>query len=217
MARISNVETAATLGSMPHEVLAAEELDGRLQTSVFPSTPGVVNLIGDPDGTTRRFDPNLRSDLRAILEAAIRDGGRSSETLASAATTDFLRGNLDRMVTDTRLLLIEGLKLATKTFAAAKLALGWVVGEMDEFVIHQVSRVHTDAFDTTTPANSSVTVKIQAASVTTGTPMSIASTPRRSASSTATPLPIECPKIEIRSRTPNSFCKNSSLEWIGSS
>ena len=43
-------------------------------------------------------------------------------------------------------LLIEGLKLATKTFAAAKLALGWVVGEMDEFVIHQVSRVHTDAF-----------------------------------------------------------------------
>jgi 3-oxoacyl-[acyl-carrier-protein] synthase III len=49
------------------------------------------------------------------------------------------------MVTDTRMLLIEGLKLATKTFAAAKLALGWVVGELDEFVIHQVSRVHTDA------------------------------------------------------------------------
>ncbi len=49
------------------------------------------------------------------------------------------------MVTDTRMLLIEGLKLASKTFAAARLALGWAVGELDEFVIHQVSRVHTEA------------------------------------------------------------------------
>ncbi|MBS7457453.1 3-oxoacyl-ACP synthase III [Coralloluteibacterium stylophorae] len=56
------------------------------------------------------------------------------------------RGNLDRMVTDTRLLLIEGLKLAQKTFVAAKSALGWAVDELDEFVIHQVSRAHTKAF-----------------------------------------------------------------------
>jgi 3-oxoacyl-[acyl-carrier-protein] synthase-3 len=56
------------------------------------------------------------------------------------------RGNLDRMVTDTRMLLIEGLKLAQKTWAAAKIALGWVADEMDEFVIHQVSQVHTAAF-----------------------------------------------------------------------
>jgi 3-oxoacyl-[acyl-carrier-protein] synthase III len=41
--------------------------------------------------------------------------------------------------------LIEGLKLAQKTFIAARVALGWVVDELDEFVIHQVSRVHTDA------------------------------------------------------------------------
>ncbi|HZF98769.1 MAG TPA: 3-oxoacyl-ACP synthase III [Pseudoxanthomonas sp.] len=56
------------------------------------------------------------------------------------------RGNLDRMVTDTRMLLIEGLKLAQKTFIAAKLALGWAVDELDQFVIHQVSQVHTQAF-----------------------------------------------------------------------
>jgi 3-oxoacyl-[acyl-carrier-protein] synthase-3 len=55
------------------------------------------------------------------------------------------RGNLDRMVTDTRMLLIEGMKLAAKTFAAARLAMGWAVEEIDEFVVHQVSRVHTDA------------------------------------------------------------------------
>jgi acyl-CoA:acyl-CoA alkyltransferase len=49
------------------------------------------------------------------------------------------------MVTDTKMLLIEGMKLATKTFIAAKIAFGWVVEEVDEFVIHQVSKVHTQA------------------------------------------------------------------------
>lgn len=55
-------------------------------------------------------------------------------------------GNLDRMVTDTRLLLIEGIKLATKTFEATRQALGWAVDEIDQFVIHQVSQPHTNAF-----------------------------------------------------------------------
>jgi 3-oxoacyl-[acyl-carrier-protein] synthase-3 len=56
------------------------------------------------------------------------------------------RGNLDGMITDTRMLLIEGVKLASKTFEVAKLKLGWVASELDEFVIHQVSKVHTAAF-----------------------------------------------------------------------
>ena len=67
-------------------------------------------------------------------------------TRAATQWNGLCRGNLDRMVTDTRMLLIEGLKLAQKTFVAAKQALGWVVEEMDEFVIHQVSKAHTAAF-----------------------------------------------------------------------
>jgi 3-oxoacyl-[acyl-carrier-protein] synthase-3 len=67
-------------------------------------------------------------------------------TRAATQWNKLCRGNLDRMVTDTRMLLIEGLKLATKTWIAAKQALGWVADEMDEFVIHQVSQVHTAAF-----------------------------------------------------------------------
>ena len=67
-------------------------------------------------------------------------------TKAATQWNNLCRGNLDRMVTDTRMLLIEGLKLAQKTFAAAKLALGWAVDELDQFVIHQVSLVHTQAF-----------------------------------------------------------------------
>jgi 3-oxoacyl-[acyl-carrier-protein] synthase-3 len=67
-------------------------------------------------------------------------------TRAATEWNALCRGNLDRMVTDTRMLLIEGLKLAKKTFVAATHALGWVVEELDEFVIHQVSQVHTAAF-----------------------------------------------------------------------
>ena len=67
-------------------------------------------------------------------------------TRAATEWNKLCRGNLDRMVTDTRMLLIEGLKLAKKTWIAAKQALGWVADEMDEFVIHQVSQVHTAAF-----------------------------------------------------------------------
>ena len=50
------------------------------------------------------------------------------------------------MITDTRMLLVEGIKLAQKTFEVATQKLGWVVGELDEFVVHQVSKVHTAAF-----------------------------------------------------------------------
>jgi acyl-CoA:acyl-CoA alkyltransferase len=71
---------------------------------------------------------------------------RGGVTRAATQWNGLCRGNLDRMVTDTRMLLIEGLKLAQKTFIAARIALGWVVEEMDEFVIHQVSQVHTAAF-----------------------------------------------------------------------
>ncbi len=71
---------------------------------------------------------------------------RGGVTRAATQWNGLCRGNLDQMVTDTRMLLIEGLKLAQKTFIAAKIALGWVVEEMDEFVIHQVSKAHTAAF-----------------------------------------------------------------------
>lgn len=75
------------------------------------------------------------------------DGHRYLGSVTRAAT-QFNRlcyGQMDRMVTDTRTLLIEGLKLATKTFIAAREAFGWVVDELDQFIIHQVSKAHTDS------------------------------------------------------------------------
>jgi 3-oxoacyl-[acyl-carrier-protein] synthase-3 len=69
-----------------------------------------------------------------------------SVTRAATSFSHLCRGNMDRMVTDTRTLLVEGLKLAGKTFQAARAALGWAANELDEFVIHQISKVHTQAF-----------------------------------------------------------------------
>ncbi len=67
-------------------------------------------------------------------------------TRAATEWNKLCRGNLDGMITDTRMLLVEGVKLAQKTFEVARQKLGWAVGELDEFVVHQVSKVHTAAF-----------------------------------------------------------------------
>ena len=68
-----------------------------------------------------------------------------SVTRAATEFSHLCRGNMDRMVTDTRTLLVEGLKLAAKTFQAARAGMGWVASELDEFVLHQISKVHTAA------------------------------------------------------------------------
>ncbi|NUS38487.1 MAG: 3-oxoacyl-ACP synthase III [Lysobacter sp.] len=73
---------------------------------------------------------------------------RGSVTRSATEWNQLCRGDLvhDRMVADGRMLMTEGVKLGQKTFAAARTALGWVVDELDEFVIHQVSKAHTKAF-----------------------------------------------------------------------
>ena len=73
---------------------------------------------------------------------------RGSVTRSATEWNQLCRGDLvhDRMIADGRMLMIEGLKLGQKTFAAARAAMGWVVEELDEFVIHQVSKAHTKAF-----------------------------------------------------------------------
>lgn len=75
------------------------------------------------------------------------DGHRyiGSVTRSATAFNQLCRGQMDWMVTDTRTLLKAGLELAAGTFQAAEEAMGWTVDELDQFIIHQVSRVHTEA------------------------------------------------------------------------
>lgn len=56
---------------------------------------------------------------------------------------ELCRGNIDRMTTDSKQLLEQGIALAKETFRAAQEELDWNVRNFDAFAIHQVSEVHT--------------------------------------------------------------------------
>ena len=71
---------------------------------------------------------------------------RGAVTRSANQFSHLCLGNLDRMVTDTRMLLTEGIRLAEKTFHAASEVFGWKVEDLDQYVIHQVSNPHTKAF-----------------------------------------------------------------------
>ncbi len=76
------------------------------------------------------------------------DGHLYKGGVARAATEfNYLcRGWNHQMWTDTKQLLIQGMKLAQLTYAAARTVLDWVVQDLDHVVIHQVSKAHTESF-----------------------------------------------------------------------
>lgn len=69
-----------------------------------------------------------------------------SVNLAATQHCRLCAGNIDHMVTRTRELLMAGLDLAVRTWGRAAEALGWTADAIDHFVIHQVSKVHTEQF-----------------------------------------------------------------------
>ncbi|MCG6880028.1 MAG: 3-oxoacyl-ACP synthase III [Deltaproteobacteria bacterium] len=64
-------------------------------------------------------------------------------TLAATEHKNLCRGQMDCMKTDASALLVAGLKLAGATFKKAVKELEWIPGELDQFILHQVSAVHT--------------------------------------------------------------------------
>jgi 3-oxoacyl-[acyl-carrier-protein] synthase-3 len=117
-------------------------------------TEKTIERLNDPNATAEQFRDEFASltlgsgGVAMVLANAdlCPDGHRYLGSVSRSATqfSRLCAGNIDRMVTDTRTLLVEGLKLAGKTFQAARQMFGWAAGEIDEFVIHQVSRVHTE-------------------------------------------------------------------------
>lgn len=135
------------------EIDYALVVDGETANLVYEKT---LERMTSPDVTAQEFRDELAALTLGCGAAAmvmaraelVPDAPRYRGGVTRSATewNTLCRGNLDRMVTDTRMLLIEGLKLAQKTFVAAMQALGWAVDELDQFVIHQVSLPHTQAF-----------------------------------------------------------------------
>jgi acyl-CoA:acyl-CoA alkyltransferase len=73
------------------------------------------------------------------------DAHRFVGVVNQAAThhSHLCRGTHERMDTDARGLLKAGVDLAQQTWALAESELGWTLGGIDEFILHQVSQVHT--------------------------------------------------------------------------
>jgi 3-oxoacyl-[acyl-carrier-protein] synthase-3 len=134
------------------EVEYALIVDGE---SSRPITEATIERMLDPDIDEHQFRAEfasltLGSGAAAMVMARreLAPGGHPYLGSVSRAATEFntlCRGQMNQMMTDTRVLLSEGLKLASRTFSAARIALGWAVTELDQFVIHQVSKVHTDS------------------------------------------------------------------------
>jgi 3-oxoacyl-[acyl-carrier-protein] synthase-3 len=134
------------------EVEYALIVDGE---SSRPITEATIERMLDPSVGEEQFRAEfasltLGSGAAAMVMARkelVPDGHRYIGSVSRAATqfNTLCHGQMDRMVTDTKTLLTEGLKLAAKTFQAACKALGWVAEELDQFVIHQVSKVHTES------------------------------------------------------------------------
>ena len=135
-----------------NEVDYALIVDGE---SSGPITEATIQRLSQPDVEEEQFRAEFASLTLGSGAAAMvmshRDlapRGHSYLGSVTRAATQFNKlcyGQMDRMVTDTRVLLTEGLKLATRTFAAARERLGWVVNELDQYIIHQVSKAHTEA------------------------------------------------------------------------
>jgi 3-oxoacyl-[acyl-carrier-protein] synthase-3 len=115
-----------------------------------------INRLLDPKVTRKQFKSEFASLTLGCGAAAmimsrgdLEPDGHQYKGGVSRAATEFnnlCRGWNHQMWTDTKSLLREGMKLAGATYSTARQVLGWVANELDHVVIHQVSRVHTEAF-----------------------------------------------------------------------
>jgi 3-oxoacyl-[acyl-carrier-protein] synthase-3 len=83
--------------------------------------------------------------VAAVIGPATEGGHRIVGGVSQAATqhNELCVGTLDRMTTDTRGLLENGIELAVDCFTNAEQHNRWL-NNIDWYVLHQVSKVHTD-------------------------------------------------------------------------
>jgi 3-oxoacyl-[acyl-carrier-protein] synthase III len=133
------------------EVDYAILVNGETSRQITDATIGLLQSE-DIDGTT--FRENFAS-LTLGSGAAAMVLGRTdlapdghpftgSVNLAATQHCHLCAGNIDHMVTKTKELLLAGMDLAVRTWGRAADVLGWTVDTIDHYVIHQVSKVHTE-------------------------------------------------------------------------
>lgn len=133
------------------DVQYALVVDGERSNEITDRT---IERLNSPGASADQFSRELASLTLGSGAAAMVLGHRTllpdghrfrgGVSLAATAFSHLCRGGMDRMVTDSATLLDEGLKLAARTFQVARDAFGWAGPELDEFAVHQVSKVHTE-------------------------------------------------------------------------
>ncbi|MCU0303535.1 MAG: 3-oxoacyl-ACP synthase III [Thermoanaerobaculales bacterium] len=124
------------------------------ESSRLPTERTIERLL-DPAVDEETFRANFATLTLGSGAAAMvlgrndNDRGRRFLGGVNLAATEHCRlcyGQVDGMVTDTRELLVAGLGLAGRTWQKAVDELGWSAEAFDHFVIHQVSKTHSDRF-----------------------------------------------------------------------
>jgi 3-oxoacyl-[acyl-carrier-protein] synthase-3 len=118
------------------------------------STEKTIEKLLDPEVDEETFRSNfatltLGSGAAAMVlgRSDLEPDGHTFTGSVNLAATQHCRlcaGNIDHMVTKTRELLMAGMELAVRTWGKATEALGWTADTVDHFVLHQVSKVHTE-------------------------------------------------------------------------
>jgi 3-oxoacyl-[acyl-carrier-protein] synthase-3 len=125
-------------------------VDGESSRFAVERTIDRLNATGDARTLLEEFATLTLGSGAAAMLLARRDLApeghvfRGSVALAATDHNHLCRGQNDRMVTDAQRLLTAGLELAQQTFELARTTLGWSPVALDEVVMHQVSRQHTE-------------------------------------------------------------------------
>lgn len=125
-------------------------VDGESSRHVVEKTIERLNETGDARMFAESFATLTLGSGAAAMVLAHKDAFpaghayRGSVTLAATEHAHLCRGKDEWMVTDGNKLLAAGLELAGRTFQRAKDELGWTSELLQQIVIHQVSRMHTE-------------------------------------------------------------------------
>ena len=126
-------------------------VDGESSRFVVEST---LNRLAREDADANAFRKNFATLTLGSGAAAMILGHRDlipnghqfvgSVTMAATEHHELCRGQVDQMETDSSGLLSAGVNLARATVERARTVLGWRHDTLDELILHQVSRTHTE-------------------------------------------------------------------------
>jgi 3-oxoacyl-[acyl-carrier-protein] synthase-3 len=126
-------------------------------------TDRTVQRLLKPETTKRVFRDNFASltlgsgaVAMVLSRSDLAPKGHRFLGGVSRAATQYARlchGQPEEMITDASALLLAGLGLASETWTQVQEKMGWREADIDEFVMHQVSRTHTDQLSETLGLN----------------------------------------------------------------